>query len=181
LALGQAERARLFPTLTFDANLFSLFSEGNDLGDSFGFGIGPSIVWDGPDLRRVRADIDLTDAQTVAAYARYEAAVVNALGEVEISLIRYAQEQARREDLEAAAGSAERAVGLARLRFEEGLDDFLDVIDAQRTLLDAQGTLENSRLNTTRLAIAAYRSLGGIWETEELDAVRQTGVRSNAP
>ncbi|MEM7494326.1 MAG: TolC family protein, partial [Pseudomonadota bacterium] len=47
LALGQAERARLFPTLTFDANLFSLFSEGNDLGDSFGFGIGPSIVWDG--------------------------------------------------------------------------------------------------------------------------------------
>lgn len=181
LALGDADRARLFPTITLNADLLSFFSEDNDFGDSFGFGIGPSIVWEGPDLRRVRADIDLADAQTVLAYARYQAAVVNALGEVEIALVNYAQEQARRKDLEAAAASAERAVDLARLRFEEGLDDFLDVIDAQRTLLDAQGTLENSRLNTTRQAIAAYRSLGGIWETEALNAVSQSGVRSNAP
>ncbi|MEL7232024.1 MAG: TolC family protein, partial [Pseudomonadota bacterium] len=135
LALGEADRARLFPTLTFNANILSLFSDNTDLGDSFGFGIGPAIRWEGPDLRRVEADIDVTDARTRAAFARYEASVVNALGEVEIALINYAQEQARREDLEAAATAAERAVGLARLRFEEGLDDFLDVIDAQRTLL----------------------------------------------
>lgn len=180
LALGEADRARLFPTLTFNANLLSLFSDGNDLGDSFGFGIGPAIRWDGPDLRRVRADIDVTDAQARAAFARYEASVVNALGEVEIALINYSQEQARREDLEAAATAAERAVDLARLRFEEGLDDFLDVIDAQRTLLQAQDQLEISRLTTTRQAIAAYRALGGIWTTDALDTASRTGDFNDA-
>ncbi|MEO0785334.1 MAG: TolC family protein [Pseudomonadota bacterium] len=162
LALGEAERARLFPTLTFNANVLSLLSEDNDLDDSFGFSVGPAIRWDGPDLRRVRANIDITDAQTRAAFAAYELAVVNALGEVEAALIAYTNERARQADLEVAATSAERAVELARLRFEEGLDDFLDLIDAQRTLLDTQDRLEISRLTATRQAIAAYRALGGV-------------------
>ncbi|MEL6414628.1 MAG: TolC family protein, partial [Pseudomonadota bacterium] len=163
LALGDVERANLFPTLTFNANLLALFTEDSTVDNSFGFGIGPAIRWDGPDLRRVRADIEIADAQTRVAFATYENTVIQALGEVEIALISYAQERARRVDLEAAAASAERALELARLRFDEGLDDFLDVIDAQRTLLDAQDRLEISRLATTRQAIAAYRALGGIW------------------
>lgn len=168
LALGDVERSRLFPTLTFNANLLALFTEDSTLDNSFGFGIGPALRWDGPDLRRVRADIDIADAETRVAFATYESAVIEALGEVEIALISYVQERARRVDLEAAAASAERALELARLRFDEGLDDFLDVIDAQRTLLDAQDRLEISRLATTRQAIAAYRALGGIWRDAEV-------------
>nr|WP_070959895.1 TolC family protein [Hyphomonas sp. Mor2] len=168
LALGQVERARLFPTITFNANLLSLFTEDNAGSDSFGFGVGPAIRWDGPDLRRVGADIDIADAETRAAYAAYERAVVDALGEVELALAAYTQERARRDNLEAAAESASRALELARLRFDEGLDDFLDVIDAQRTLLDAQDRLESNRLSTTRQAIATYRVLGGIWQTDEI-------------
>ncbi|MEM7460939.1 MAG: TolC family protein, partial [Pseudomonadota bacterium] len=52
LALGDVERARLFPTLTFNANLLSLFTEDNAGAESFGFAIGPAIRWEGPDLRR---------------------------------------------------------------------------------------------------------------------------------
>ncbi|MEO0449181.1 MAG: TolC family protein [Pseudomonadota bacterium] len=163
LALGDAERARLFPTLTFNANILALFTEDSELDNSFGFGIGPAVRWEGPDLRRVRADIDIADAQTRVAFAAYERAVVEALGEIEIALIGYSQERSRRTDLEAAASSAARALDLAQLRFDEGLDDFLDVIDAQRTLLDAQDRLEISRLATTRQAIITYRALGGIW------------------
>ena len=166
LALGDVERARLFPTLTFNANVLSLFTEDNVSSDSFGFGIGPAISWEGPDLRRVDADISIADAETRAAYAAYERTVVEAIGEVELALVSYVQEQARREDLESAANAAARAVELARLRFDEGLDDFLDVIDAQRTLLDAQDRLETNRLSTTRQAIATYRALGGIWQDE---------------
>ena len=168
LALGEVERANLFPTLTFNANLLALFTEDNSSAESFGFGIGPALRWDGPDLRRVRADIDIADAQTRAGFATYEQVVVEALGEVEIALVSYSQEQARRSDLEAAAGSAARALDLARLRFDEGLDDFLDVIDAQRTVLDAQDRLESHRLATTRQAISAYRALGGIWRDDEI-------------
>ena len=172
LALGEVERARLFPTLTFSADLLALFTEDNVSGESFGFGIGPGIRWDGPDLRRVRADIDIADAQTRAAFATYEQAVVVALGEVETALVTYQLEQSRRGDLEAAAAAAARALDLAKLRFDEGLDDFLDVIDAQRTLLDAQDRLESNRLDTTRQAIAAYRALGGIWRDEDFAAAR---------
>ncbi|MEM9740676.1 MAG: TolC family protein, partial [Pseudomonadota bacterium] len=175
LALGEAERARLFPTITFNANLLSVFNEDNDLGDSFGFAIGPAIRWDGPDLRRVRADIEVQDAQTKRAVANYESVVVQALGEVESALIGYAFERARRADLEAAAESSERAASLARLRFEEGLDDFLDVIDAQRAQLESQDRLEISRLETTRQAIFAYRALGGIWTDAQFNSSRATG------
>jgi len=168
LALGKVERARLFPTLTFNANLLALFTDNNTSAESFGFGIGPALRWDGPDLRGVEADIEIADAQTRAAFAAYERTVVEALGEVEIALVSYSQEKARRADLEAAAAAADRALELAKLRFDEGLDDFLDVIDAQRTLLDAQDRLESNRLATTRQAIGTYRALGGIWRNEEI-------------
>ena len=168
LALGEVERARLFPTITFNANLLSLFTEDNVGSESFGFGIGPAIRWEGPDLRRVDADISIADAETRAAYATYERTVIEALGEVELALVSYTQQQARRDDLSAAAEAASRAVELALLRFDEGLDDFLDVIDAQRTLLDAQDRLESNRLSTTRQAIATYRALGGIWQDDEI-------------
>ncbi|HBF90586.1 MAG TPA: hypothetical protein DDX09_05405, partial [Hyphomonas atlantica] len=62
----------------------------------------------------------------------------------------------------AAAASARRAIDLARLRFEEGLDDYLDVLEAQRTLLTAEDQLAESRLQSSSLAIAAYRALGGV-------------------
>jgi len=68
----------------------------------------------------------------------------------------------RREDLIKAAKASRIALELARLRFDEGLDDFLDVLEAQRTLLDNEDRLTQSRLRTTRLAILTYRELGGI-------------------
>ncbi|MEQ9315310.1 MAG: TolC family protein, partial [Henriciella sp.] len=164
LALGEAARADLFPTITFNANLFALFDDSSNFDDfsSFGFGIGPSICWAGPDLRGVRANIDIADAQTEAAMARYEETVINALSEVESSLSGYASELRRREDLQKAVVSARRALELARLRFEEGIDDYLDVLEAQRTLLDAEDRLADSRLQSSRRAIAAYRALGGV-------------------
>ncbi|MGB3624296.1 MAG: TolC family protein, partial [Henriciella sp.] len=169
LALGEAARADLFPTISFNANLFALFDDTTNFDDfsSFGFGIGPSISWAGPDLRRVRASIDIADAQSVAAMARYEETVINALSEVEAALSDYASELRRRDDLQKAVVSARRALELARLRFEEGLDDYLDVLDAQRTLLDAEDRLAESRLQASRRAIAAYRALGGV----EFDSV----------
>lgn len=164
LALGEAARADLFPTITFNANLFALFDDNSNFDDfsSFGFGIGPAISWAGPDLRRVRANISIADAQSEAAMAGYEATVINALSEVQSSLSDYASELRRRENLQKAVVSARRALELARLRFEEGLDDYLDVLEAQRTLLDAEDRLADSRLQSSRGAIAAYRALGGV-------------------
>lgn len=172
LALGDAARADLFPTITINANVLALFDDTNNIGDvdSFGFGIGPSIRWAGPDLRRVRANIDVSDARTEAVIAQYEQTVLNALSEVETALSDYANELKRRDDLQSAAASARRALDLARLRFEEGLDDYLDVLDAQRTLLTAEDQLAESRLQSSSLAVGAYRALGGIEMQDEYGA-----------
>ncbi|MEE2921380.1 MAG: TolC family protein, partial [Pseudomonadota bacterium] len=166
VALGEAARAELFPTIVWNADVFALFNPDNSVGDlsSLGFGIGPAIQWAGPDLRRVRANIDASDARTEAAIAQYEVTVLAALSEVESALTQYVSELRRRDDLESAATSARRSLELARLRFEEGVDDYLDVLDAQRTLLDAEDRLAESRQQTSEAAIAAYRALGGISE-----------------
>lgn len=174
LSLGQAARANLFPRITFNADLLGILS---DTGvafneDSIGLSIGPAISWAGPDLRRVYAQIDVNDARTLGAAADYEAAVLDALSEAETSLSNYTTERARRADLEAALASARRAYDLARLRFEQGLDSSLDVLDAQRTLLNAEDGLAVNEAEIARRAVRAYRALGGIWTDEELAAFR---------
>jgi multidrug efflux system outer membrane protein len=172
LALSEATRADLFPTVSLNLDLSSIFDDTNDVGDltSLGFGFGPSIQWAGPDLRRVRADIDISDARAEAEIAAYEDTVITALSEVEIALTNYTQELARRADLQQAAASAKRALELASLRFEEGQDDFLDVLEAQRTVLDAEDRLAESRLQASVQAIAAYRALGGVGLLDEAES-----------
>lgn len=174
VALGEAARSNLFPRITLNANLSGLIS---DTGvafneDSIGFAFGPAISWAGPDLRRVYAQIDVNDARTLGFAADYEAAVLDALADAETALSNYVTERQRRADLEAALAAARRAYELSRLRFQEGLDSSLDVLDAQRTLLTAEDQLAVNEAEIARRAVRAYRSLGGIWTDEELTAFR---------
>ncbi len=164
LALGNVERSRLFPVITFNADISTLFGNGNriDQLSSFGFGFGPAISWEGPDLRRVRADIDITDAQTQRAYVVYEQTVLQALSDIEIAITNLINERKREALLVRAVETSREALELAQLRFDEGVDDFLDVLDAQRTLLGAEDSLALNELQTTRLEILTYRELGGI-------------------
>jgi len=107
------------------------------------------------------ADIDISDAETERAYKIYERTVLQALADVEVALANLINERQRQADLERAVASARGAVELAQLRFDEGVDDFLDVLDAQRTLLDSEDRLAQNELQTTRLAVLTYRELGG--------------------
>lgn len=174
LALGRAARANLFPRINFNADLFGLISD-NGVAfneDSIGLSFGPAISWAGPDLRRVNANIEASDARARAAAADYEATVLDALAETETALSNYVTELQRRADLEAALSSARRARVMASLRFEQGLDSSLDVLDTQRTLLTAEDQLAVNEAEIARRAVRAYRSLGGIWTDEELAAFR---------
>ncbi|MDA8707799.1 TolC family protein [Hellea sp.] len=174
LALGEIERSRLFPVISFDASLNNILGTVGNVTDfdSFGFGIGPSLSWEGPDLRRVRADIEIADLETRETFALYEQTVLDALAEVESSLASYRRELERRDDLMGASEAAANALRLARLRFQEGIDDFLDVLDAQRTLLDTRDDIVQNDIAITTFAISAYRAFGGMWSDEELQNTR---------
>ena len=69
------------------------------------FSTGPSISWAAFDLGRVRARVSSAKAQTDAAIAGYEGAVLNALEDTEGSLIAYGRSQSRRQSLQVAAAA----------------------------------------------------------------------------
>jgi outer membrane protein, multidrug efflux system len=96
------------------------------------------IRWTALDLGRVRARIRQADARAEASVAQYELTVLRALEETENALVELGRQQARRDYLGTSAEASEQAAWLAKQRFEEGAADFLTVLDAERTLLEAQ-------------------------------------------
>jgi multidrug efflux system outer membrane protein len=99
-----------------------------------------------------------------AALATYEKSVLVALQEVEDALVAYHTEGDRRGALQRAVAASVRALGLAKKLYTEGTNEFLDVINAQRTLFVAQDLLVQSDQNAALSAVALYKALGGGWE-----------------
>jgi len=106
------------------------------------------------------------DARADADLARYELTVLTALEETENALVDFGRQQKRLGFLRASAEASEKAADLARLRFQYGVTDFLTVLDAERTLLEAQDRLAESETRTATALIAVYKALGGGWEAE---------------
>jgi NodT family efflux transporter outer membrane factor (OMF) lipoprotein len=161
--------ADLFPRVTLPASIglqagsFLNVSPAN----SGRFAIAPSIFWAAFDLGRVRARISAADARAEAALAEYERQVLLALEETDGTLIDFNRQQARRDLLRASAVASEKATGLARLRYQFGVVDFLAVLDAERTQLEAQDRLADSETLTATALVAVYKALGGGWEIAE--------------
>jgi multidrug efflux system outer membrane protein len=117
------------------------------------------------DLGRVYARIKAADAHAEASLAQYQQTVLNALEETENALVNYNQERARYEVLRSAANASEKAHALAHLRFDEGLTDFLTVLDAELRLLQDQNQLGASETASATALVALYKALGGGWES----------------
>lgn len=132
-------------------------------GGTSRYAVGPVITWPAFNLGRVKARTDVARAREAEARARYEQSVLQALREVETSLVTYRMARGRLERLEEAAAASERAADLARVRFEGGVTDFLQVLDAERTQLEAQDQLARSRTETVTAYVELYRALGGTW------------------
>ncbi len=79
----------------------------------------------------------------------------------------YGRSQARREALRLAAAASDKAADLAQKRFECGLIDFLEVLDAERTALSAELLLSQSRTDAATSLIAVYKALGAGWTVSE--------------
>jgi outer membrane protein, multidrug efflux system len=158
--------ADLFPRVTFIGTVAveagSLSNIGSRGSDSYSF--GPRISWAAFDLGRVRARIRQADARAEAALAQYEQRVLIALEETEDALVDFGRQQIRRDYLRESAQASEKATALARLRYQYGVADFLTVLDAERTLLQAQDQLAQSETTTATALVAVYKALGGGWQ-----------------
>ena len=162
----------LFPKVTLLGQVGYWAPTFGDFGQSGArfYSVGPSISWAAFDLGRVQARIGSAKAQSDAALAHYESAVLSALEDTEDALINYGRSQARREALEVAASASDKAADLARKRFEGGLIDFLEVLDAERTALSAELVLSQSRTDAATSLVAVYKALGAGWSIPESSA-----------
>ena len=89
-----------------------------------------------------------------------------ALEETENALVEWGREQARRDYLSESSKASEEAAALARQRYEAGATDFLNVLDAERVLLEGQNQLAASETRAATALVAVYKALGAGWEVE---------------
>ncbi|WP_186465390.1 efflux transporter outer membrane subunit [Nitrospirillum viridazoti] len=156
--------ADLYPKISLTGSVGVQALQPGDLGarGAFTYGIGPSIslpLFDAALYARIRE----ANANTDQAAANFQKAVLTAWQEAETALARYAQERSRRASLDTAAAASTRAASLAATRYRYGADNFLTVLDAQRTQLEAEDQLAQSRIQVAQDLVATYRALGGGW------------------
>jgi outer membrane protein, multidrug efflux system len=111
----------------------------------------------------VRQHIEVQSALQEQALIKYEASILAALEDVENALAACADEQQRRQSLSAASEAARQAAELAQQKYEAGLIDFTDVLDAQRSVLSFQDQLAQSNGTVATNLITLYKALGGGW------------------
>jgi outer membrane protein TolC len=158
--------AGLFPTVTLGGSLASAAPTLGGLGRyrNLSFGVGPLISWTFPNTLVASARVQQAKASASGALANFHGAVLNALKETEQALAAYGTELDRHGSLQTARDQSAEALRLAQVRFQAGGASFLDVLDAQCTLVSAEATLAASDEALVADQIALFKALGGGWE-----------------
>jgi outer membrane protein, multidrug efflux system len=159
--------ADLFPRFTLGGLIGSNAIGAGDLfgRDSETRMVALGVDWSFLDIGRVRTRIAASNADAAGELARYEKTVLAALEETENALVRYAKARAQDQHLQRAAVDSSRAAELARTRNAAGVGNLLEVLDAERSNLQAQDALAQSRTRTLGGMIQLYRAMAGGWPT----------------
>ena len=169
--IGQAE-ADFFPKVTLSGSLALQSVQFKDLGSwaARTYSLGPAItipIFEGGRLRRT---LELRKAKQQEAAINYQKTVLGAFHDVDNALIAYRAEQRRNARLAASVQQSRRALGLAQQRFRLGLSDYIEVLTAQRTVLQGEQQLSDSTTTISTNLVALYKALGGGWAPTYPDA-----------
>ncbi len=163
-----AARAAFFPRISLTAGIGTASRDLSGLfsGGSWGYTVAPSLLQPIFDAGRNRAGLASAEAGRDIAVAQYERAIQQAFRDVADALAGRAtfgdQVQAQGNVVEAEAVRYR----LARLRYDNGIASYLDLLDAQRSLFSAQQGLVQARLARLQNQVQLYRSLGGGWSPQ---------------
>jgi NodT family efflux transporter outer membrane factor (OMF) lipoprotein len=163
--------ADLYPALSLTGT-FTFQAE--DLGNvgrhsSRAYSFGPGFRWYLLGGDRARSNIRREHAATEQARLNYEKTVLLAVEEVENALASLTQETERRQALQRSTKESERSVKLVRELYANGLTDFQNVLDMQRTLWMQQDRLAASRGQVVLNLIRIYKTLGGGWPMDQYE------------
>jgi outer membrane protein, multidrug efflux system len=135
---------------------------------AFHWNVGPMITWNFPNFSAARAEIAGSNAAARGALGQFDGTVLKALRETDSALVTLARQLDTERDLTGArddAATAQRNV--ARL-YDGGIGEFLDTLDAERTLIEADSNLAQATGEVSQDQIALFMALGGGWQEAPL-------------
>jgi NodT family efflux transporter outer membrane factor (OMF) lipoprotein len=135
---------------------------------------GPGAEWPLLDFGALDAQVDIAGIAAREDLANYRKTVLTAVQQVDSALDGLRAQEARLGELDKAMTAAERAEQLATERYDRGLTDFLNVVDAERQLYDLQEQYAAAQVAAGEQSVLLYRYLGGGWENyQAVPAIRR--------
>jgi multidrug efflux system outer membrane protein len=174
--------AELFPRVNvsgfvgfLSGDVGKLFST-TGTNDARAWSVTPTVSWAAFDMGSVRARLRARKAEFDAAGAAYEQAVLVALEETENSFVGYAKEQTALKSLTEQARASAHATELADMQYRAGAADFLTLLDAQRTQLEAEDAMAQAQTEVNVRVVAIYKALGGVGQPETSEVEHRTAA-----
>ncbi len=170
--------ANLFPDVVFTAGLGAQDGEktsaaAKPIGNPI-WSAGPGAYWPLLDFGRLDALIDIQELQAHELLVAYKRTILLAVEEVDQAIKQFRAEQQRLRELTVALEQSKRAVALATERYERGLTDFLNVLDAERQEFAIEDQNAIAQEAVVNQYIALYKALGGGWEIyDELPPLKE--------
>lgn len=118
---------------------------------------------------RLRGQVSVSESRERELVENYRKAILAALSDVENALTASSRTAVQEELQGQVRVEAERTLRLSELRYREGADDLLSVLDAQRTLFQAEDQLAQTRLARLQASVGLFKALGGGWERSPND------------
>ena len=173
--------ADLFPKVYLTAtNLFAANPSGSNVGwggaklhqlfhpKSFTWSVGPAFSWPFLDFGKRRAIVKAQTSVQKQTLINYEKTVITALEEVESALVALSKQELRFSTFAHQAKVDRRALDLAWDRYDAGLTDYQEVLNAWKTLIQSEATLAQNKQALTSQFIAVHKALGGDWECSSM-------------
>jgi NodT family efflux transporter outer membrane factor (OMF) lipoprotein len=156
----------LLPHIGLDASVGTQFDQTgfNPAGGTHIWSLGPAAYWSILDFGALDAQIDIADLKTREQLETYRRGILTAVREVDSSVEAFSAQQDSVANLSDALAQAQRAVTLATERYDRGLTDYLNVVDAERRLYTLEAQLVAAQQSAGEDFVALFRSLGGGWE-----------------
>jgi NodT family efflux transporter outer membrane factor (OMF) lipoprotein len=161
--IGVAE-ADLFPHVSILGGVGAQGGEIASLNPAFIWSVGPSISWAVLDFGALDAQVDKADLRAKEMLVQYKGTVLNAVREVDTSYAAYRGQEDSLANLGRALSASQKSVMLASQRYERGLTDALNIIDAERQEFNIETQYITAQQNAADQFISLYKALGGGWE-----------------
>lgn len=159
--------ANLFPHLAITGGVGYQSANFGRLPSQGIWSAGPSAYWSLLDFGTLDALVDIADLQTHERLVQYKESILFAVQQVDTAIANYAAQQDRLRHLGEALVASQRAVALASQRYDRGLTDFLNLLDAERQEYDLETQYAVANQAAADNFVVLYKGLGGGWEQHQ--------------